>query len=319
MRQQMDRRKLLIGTGALLGTSAIGAAPRGKEVLLLCYFTGTDEGREGLRLATSEDGYSFKRLRSGAGFLTPTVGENRLMRDPSITQGPDGAYHMVWTTDWFGDVIGHASSRDLLNWSPQQAIPVMRDFPGTRNTWAPECIYDPVARHFVIFWSSSVAGQFGATNQQRFEGLEHRPYCTTTRDFRSFTPTRLWFDPGFNSIDFTLLRLEDGALRVIFKDETHGAKLERNLRTATAASPLGPFGPAAPAFTESMTEGPTAIRLGDRYIVYYDIYEQHRFGARTTRDFVTWDDVSSRIQFPPDARHGTVLRVPAALAAKLSQ
>lgn len=317
MTSNFDRRDLLIGMGATLAASAAWAAPRPDDVLLLSYFTGKDEGREGLRLATSADGFTFTALRGGAGFLTPTVGKNRLMRDPSITLGPDGTYHMVWTTDWFGEVIGHASSRDLLHWSPQQELPVMRAFPGTRNTWAPESFYDPVARHFVIFWSSSVAGKFGATAEKEFNGLDHRPYCTTTRDFRTFTPTRLLFDPGFNSIDFTMLRLKDGRIRLIYKDETNGKVTERNLRSATARTPLGPFGPASPTFTPVMTEGPTAIRLGDRYIVYYDIYEEHRFGAKTTRDFVTWEDVTPRIRFPDDARHGTVIRVPAALAAKL--
>jgi hypothetical protein len=301
--------------GAAIPSRALAAAD---EVLLLCYFTGKDEGRAGLHYATSADGHRFTALRGGAGFLTPTVGENRLMRDPSLTLGPDGTYHLVWTTDWFGDVIGHASSRNLRDWSPQQAIPVMRAFPGTRNTWAPETIYDPARRHFVIFWSSSVAGRFGATAGKGFDGLDHRPYCTTTRDFRSFTPTRLLYDPGFNAIDFTMLRERDGRLRLILKDETNGARTERNLRTATAATPLGPFGPASAPFTPTMTEGPTATWLNGEYVVYYDIYEERRFGAKATRDFVTWRDLTPEIRFPDDARHGTVLRVPRALVAGLS-
>ncbi|MFS0770838.1 glycoside hydrolase family 43 protein [Sphingomonas sp. 1P08PE] len=313
----LSKRELLAASGALLLAGPVVAGPAADDVLLLCYFQDKDEGREGLRLATSRDGYVFEPLRGGAPFLKPMIGDNRLMRDPSITRGPDGVYHMLWTTDWFGEVIGHASSRDLRNWSPQQAIPVMRSFSGVRNTWAPESFYDPVRRHFVIFWSSSVAGRFGATDEKEFAGMNHRPYCTTTRDFRTFTPTRLWFDPGYDSIDFTLLRLADGALRLVFKDERHGKVLQRNLRTAEARTPLGPFGPASPAFTPPMTEGPTATRLGNRYIVYYDIYEEHRFGAKMTTEFVVWEDVSSRVLFPVGARHGTVLRVPSKLVDAL--
>ena len=63
-----------------------------------------------------------------------------------------------------------------------------------------------------------------------------------------------------------------------------------------------------------MTEGPTAIRLNDRYLVYYDIYEKGHFGAASTTDFAHWRDETMRVRFPENARHGTVISVPRALA-----
>lgn len=327
---KIDRRSLLAaGTlglagmlalpGCLRNPGAVGTAAADSDtILLFTFFTGPDEGREGLKLATSEDGFVFTQLGNGKGFLQPRVGENKLMRDPALTQGPDGLWHLVWTTDWFGNVIGHASSPDLRNWSEQQAIPVMKAFPGTRNCWAPEAVWDPAAGHFVIVWSSSVVGRFGATQGTRFDGLNHRPYFTTTRDFRTFSPTRLLFDPGFNAIDFTFLRLANGGWRLIYKDETPaGEGKARWMVSASAETPTGPFGPASTPFTQSMTEGPTAIRLGDRYIVYYDVYTKRHFGAKTTQDFVTWTDVTPMIRFPEHARHGTVVRVPRRLVQDL--
>jgi hypothetical protein len=44
------------------------------------------------------------------------------MRDPSIAHGPDGVFHLVWTTSWEGRTIGHTRSRDLRHWSPQRTI-----------------------------------------------------------------------------------------------------------------------------------------------------------------------------------------------------
>jgi len=38
------------------------------------------------------------------------------------------------------------------------------------------------------------------------EGLNHRIYGTTTRDFWTFSPTRLFYEPGFNVIDATIVR-----------------------------------------------------------------------------------------------------------------
>lgn len=312
---ECNRRATLAGIGALLGGAAFPALARDDDsVFLLSYFTDRDEGRDGLKLARSDDGYRFAPLGGGRGFLKPMVGQDRLMRDPHLCRAPDGLWHLVWTSDWFGSVIGHATSRDLLRWSPQQAIPVMAAFSGVRNCWAPETIYDPERGDFVVFWSSSIDGRYGATPGARFEGLKLRPYYTRTRDFRRFSPTRLLFDPGTDSIDFTFLRLNDGGLRLIYKDETHDTEQRRWLVSRSAASPTGPFGPVTAPFTATMTEGPTAVTVDGRYLVYYDIYEKGRFGAASTTDFVHWRDESGRVRFPAEARHGTVIRVPRAMA-----
>ena len=312
------RRNAMATLGAAGFLGGCVTRPRGvDEVLLFSYFADADQGREGLRLAMSEDGYRYRPLRGGAGILRPEVGRAKLMRDPCILRGPDNLYHMVWTADWFGAVIGYANSPDLRTWSAQLTLPVMKDFADVSNTWAPEIFYEPRERHFIIIWSSSVGGTFGAAKGKNFNGLRHRPYVTTTRDFRAFTPTRLLYDPGFDSIDFTFIRLADGQLRLILKDETNDTELQRNLRVATADSYLGPFGPASAPFTPSWTEGATAIQLGDRYIVYYDCYEDHHFGAKETNDFVNWTDVTNRIEFPAGARHGTVFRAPRKLVAAL--
>lgn len=167
---------------------------RERSRFLLSYFTNQDEGRVGLKLARSDDGDCFTPLGGGRGFLKPAVGRDRLMRDPHLSQGPDGLWHLVWTSDWFGPAIGHATSPDLMRWSPQQTIPVMTAFAGVRNSWAPEMIYDPAVRDFVIIWSSSIDGRYGATPGKRFERLKLRSYCTRARDFRSFAPTKLLFD-----------------------------------------------------------------------------------------------------------------------------
>ena len=74
------------------------------------------------------------------------------MRDPSICQAPDGTFHMVWTSSWTDRIIGYASSRDLIHWSEQQAIPVMMHEPEAHNCWAPELFYDEPSETYYIFW-----------------------------------------------------------------------------------------------------------------------------------------------------------------------
>src|SRR5262249_15688126 len=107
---------------------------------LFAYFK--NNGEDGLHLAYSHDGLKWNALNEDKPYLTPVGGSQRLMRDPCVIQGPDGVFHMVWTTGWRGQDIGVAHSKDLIRWSDQKPIPVMAHEPTAINCWAPEIFYD---------------------------------------------------------------------------------------------------------------------------------------------------------------------------------
>src|SRR5205085_3646145 len=114
---------------------------------------------QGLRLLYSYDGLHWTDLDTV--FLSPAVGNQKVMRDPSMVQAPDGNFHLVWTSSWRGDKgFGYASSRDLIHWSQQQFIPVMENEPGTVNVWAPEVFYDDEKSQFDIICASAIPGRF---------------------------------------------------------------------------------------------------------------------------------------------------------------
>jgi hypothetical protein len=273
---------------------------------LFSYFVRN--GEDGLHLARSSDGYRWQALGGGKSFLKPQVGKSKLMRDPCLHYGPDGTFQMVWTDSWDSRTIGHASSKDLLHWSKQQAIPVMEHEPKAMNCWAPEVVYDEAKQQYVIFWSTTIPGRFPKTDGVGDGKYNHRVYATTTKDFKTFTPTKLFYDGGFNVIDATMLHAE-GKFHLIVKDETP-KPVRKNLRVAEGDSPVGPFGAASAPFTTNWVEGPTAIRVGDDYIVYFDCYTNGHYGAVRSRNLKDWEDITARISFPKGARHGTVLRVP---------
>lgn len=110
------------------------------DVFLFSYFV--DNGEDGLHFAYSRDGLKWQPLKNEKSFLRPTVGKDKLMRDPCIIKGPDGIFHIVFTTGWHDKIIGYASSKDLIHWSEQKAIPVMEHEPTAKNSWAPEVFYD---------------------------------------------------------------------------------------------------------------------------------------------------------------------------------
>jgi hypothetical protein len=313
-------RLLLIGCLALGMQTARIRAQAADRLPETCYLFSSfrDNGQDGLHLAWSADGLKWAALNGDRTFLRPMVGKERLMRDPCVARGPDGTYYMVWTDSWTDRTIGFASSRDLLHWSAERALPVMEHEPTARNCWAPELDWDAKRQEFVIFWSTTIPGRFPATEGTAEDGYNHRIYATTTRDFETFSPTRLFFDPGFNCIDATLLAL-NGRYLLFFKDESKFPRPMKNLRLATADDIEGPYALQAMPLNppDSWTEGPTAIELGSDTVVYFDCYRAHRYGAVRTRDFKAWEDISPLLAMPMGMRHGTVFAVPRPIVQNL--
>jgi hypothetical protein len=299
---------------------ALLACASARADYLFTYFT--DNGQDGLHLACSPDGYRWEKLNGGDSYLAPTVGISKLMRDPCLTRGPDGTYHLVWTAGWTENDIGYASTKDFITWSPEKSIPVMANEPTVRNTWAPEIDWDAEHGNFLIFWASTVPGKFAETANASESGYNHRIYATTTKDFEHFTPTRLFYDPGFSVIDATFLNA-GGRHYLIVKDGTRNPP-KKYLQIAPAETLEGPFGKLSAPFTPKglWCEGPTAIQIGDEYVVYFDAYQKKHYGAMRSRDLQTWEDVTARMTFPDEGtklrmRHGTVIEVPHAIVEKL--
>jgi len=272
-----------------------------KSVYLFTSFHEPADG--GLRLLYSYDAYHWTDLDRI--FLKPEVGDAKIMRDPSIAQGSDGIYHLVWTTGWKNDKgIGYASSPDLIHWSPQQHIDVMGYEPTAVNAWAPELFYDDETDSFIIIWASTVPHRFARGEED--ENNNHRLYYTTTKDFKTFTPTKLFLDPGFSVIDAEIVKLAKNDYVLVMKDNT---RPNRNILVAFGNSPLGPYTNFSKRFTEMYSEGPTMTKTGKNWLIYYDSYRLKRYGAMRTTDFKTFTDVSDSISVPSGHKHGTIFKV----------
>jgi beta-xylosidase len=270
-------------------------------VWLFTSFRGN--GEDGLHLAFSRDGYKWTALKNDQSFLAPVIG-TKLMRDPCIVEGPDGTFHMVWTTGWNDDGFGYASSKDLVTWSEQKYIPVNREVKGAKNTWAPDLFYDEKTRQFLIVWATTIPGRFPETDAQ--DKYNHRLYYIATKDFQKFTEQKVFYNPGFNSIDGTLLKA-NGKYHLIFKDERPGQK---NLRIAMADKAIGPYGAATEPISGDWVEGPSAAKVGDKWLIYFDHYHNPQYyGALESKDLKQWQEVSSKVSFPKGHRHGTVLQI----------
>lgn len=279
-----------------------------KEAYLFSYFV--KNGEDGLHFAYSTDGLTWQALKGGGSFLKPTIGKDKLMRDPCIYQDKNGVYQMVWTSGWWDKIIGYASSKDLVNWSEQKAIPTMEHEPTARNSWAPEVSYDEKRKLFLIFWATTIPGRHSdVANSEKEKGLNHRMYYITTPDFKTFSETKMFFNPDFSVIDATIFKWKKE--HYLFVKNENPKPAEKNIRITQAKNALGPYPTqvSAPITGDYWAEGPTAIEIGEYVYVYFDKYTQHKYGAVRSKDLKTWEDVSDQVKFPEGIRHGTVFKV----------
>jgi Glycosyl hydrolases family 43 len=266
-------------------------------------FTSFHEpANEGLRMLYSKDGYHWRSIDTV--LLKPMTGKDKIMRDPSVLQGPDGIFHLVWTTEWKGgNGFGYASSKDLVNWNEQQYIPVMQHEPTVVNVWAPELFYDDEDKQFIIIWASTIPLRFEKGVEA--EDNNHRMYYVTTKDFKAFSSTKLYLDPKFSVIDAVIVKRAAKDYVLVLKDNT---RPERNIKVAFANTPLGPWENISKPFTEKFTEGPAVAKVKDGYLIYYDVYQNKRYGASFTKDFKTFVRADSLISVPDGHKHGTIFK-----------
>jgi len=184
----------------------------------------------------------------------------------------------------------------------------MEHEPQAKNCWAPELFYDADEKQYMIYWSTTIPGQFTETDSTEKRGWNHRIYYVTTKDFKTFSETGLLYDPGFNCIDAVITRY-DGSYVMILKDETLFPEARKDLHVAFSNSLTEGWSEASEHITGNWVEGPTIARIGEKWTVYFDRYRERKMGAIESVDLENWTDISGSISFPPGTRHGTVFKV----------
>lgn len=280
---------------------------------VLSYFTAAEES---LHLALSEDGRTFFEVDAGAEILRGEIA-TKTLRDPFLHRTADGVFHLLATDGWHSTDIIHATSEDLLTWSAQHALAVMRDIPGAMNAWAPECFVDADGAVRLI-WSSLLApGGADAPGSWEDTPQDHRIWTATT-DFMTTSRAEIFFDPGYSVIDASVLPMPDGFL-MAYKDERGANELSsihKNIRTTRFASLRDGFGEPSPAATPSPVEGPSMFRRGDKgeeIVMIFDHFLEGKYSAVSSIDEGrTW--APAAVTLPEHMRHASVLVVEDATA-----
>ncbi len=292
---------------SLLGGQHVAAQGTG---YVFAYFEGPwpTGGNTGVFLSYSDDGLEFAPLNDGNPVLTPPQppdfpsGEN-VTRDPSVVYGPDGLFHMVWTSGIDAKTIGYSSSPDLVNWSDPARIEIWGSGDDVTHTWAPELYYDEQEEEYLVVFASDV------------DGRSLRLYSVETTDFSSFTSPSVFYYNGYPVIDGMIAEDVDNDQFVMVMREDIGSGA--NVWMATSDTARGPWtrtdDPVVGTWTDVDTdpaEGPCIVKIDDLWHLYWDAHNVGELRVATSPDLENWTSRRDVAALPADGRHGTVFAAP---------
>ncbi len=286
------------------GPNRVGGALAGvtnETVYLMCYHEGyyPAGGNSGVFIGWSTDGFNFKPLNDGHPVFVPPEfpGDDydngsslpNLVRDPSMTYGPDGLFHLVFTSDIFSRSFGYAESPDLVHWSNVKLVQIWAGNTNTvGRTWAPEIYYDAdFSNAYQVAFSSDVGSD------------SLHIYYTLTTDFDTWTePRDLYRKPDDTTVIDGFVAKEAPNHFIIATAQNGTAWL------ADAPTPYGPWTTRSSGSMVTPREGPALIKIGDTWHLYADCYTgagDNVFRLAISSDATNWTDVTGLTDLPAKA------------------
>ena len=267
---------------------------------LLVYFK---DQTQSAYLAISRDGYTFTDINGGQPVFDGTLlAEQKGVRDPHITRGPDGAFYLVMTDlHIFGQRAGYRSTQwerpvEKYGWGNNRAIVMMKswdlihwthsdfrvdkafpDLGDISTAWAPETVYDEKARKMMVYFSMRYGPKgsdlYYAYADPTFTKLETKPELLAKIDGADGDITKV-------GDKFELYFVSDAKVRHGISDHINGGYVMEPQR-------IDP--------EKVATEAPTIFkRFGtNTYVLMYDVYgaRPSNMGFSETTDFEHYKDL----------------------------
>ncbi len=300
-----------------------------------------------LFMATSHDGYTFTAVNNGKPIISgDSIAEQRGIRDPHISRGPDGAFYLCMTdlhifakqkglrsTEWerSGEEYGWGNNRglvlmksfDLINWT-RSNVRIDKAFPEKFGNigcaWAPETTYDPKEDKMMIYFTMRIGN-----------GKSNLYYAYTDKEFtKLITEPKILFkypNPEIQILDADITPLPDGRFCMMYvaQDGPSGIKMALSDKINKDYQ----YHPQWIDFEPKSCEAPNVWkRIGeDKWVVMYDIFgiNPHNFGFCETTDFVNFtplgrfnEGVMKAVNFQ-SPKHGSVIQITKEEAKRLEE
>jgi len=281
----------------------LGARPFREQDLagyVLVYFK--DETHSAY-LAISRDGYTFTDVNGGEPvFDGELLAEQKGVRDPHLTRGPDGAFYLAMTDlHIFGDRAGFRTTRwqrpaEKYGWGNNRALVLMKSwdlihwthadfrvdlaFPELGDidcAWAPETTFDPAKGRMMVYFTI------------RHGNADANIYYAYADDAFTRLTTTPQMIANVGGIDGDLTQVGDRWHLFFVADARirHAVSREITRGYVAEARRIDP--------EDKSTEAPNVFRrLGtDTYVLMYDVYgaNPHNMGFSETTDFARYKNL----------------------------
>ncbi len=332
---------MMCGCSSMVSKESV---PAEKEMAayLLVYFKDKDHS---LYFALSSDGYSFTDVNDGKPVMNGSdLAEQKGIRDPHITRGPDNAFYLSMTDlNIYGKQMGYRETRwqrpvEKYDWGNNRALVLMKStnlvewshtdlrvdqaFPGLANigcVWAPQAIYDPekgkMMLYFTMRFDHGKTGLYYSYTDDAFTKLETVPEVL-------FQYPR----PEVQILDGDICKVGN-KYHLIYKAQKSGGGIKQavsdhiNRGYVYDAARVAPNSPGC--------EAPTVWkRIGeDKWVLMYDVYglKPSNMGFSETTDFKTFtqlgyfnDGVMKATNFT-SPKHGAVIPLTKKEADRLAE
>lgn len=303
------------------------------EAYLFAYFEGSGERdtQEQLRFAVSADAVNWNALNNNEPIIASAdISQTGGIRDPHILRGEDAKTFYMVATDMFTRKNGWNTnpgivllkSNDLINWN-HGIIDLEKTYPEkfaeTKWVWAPQTIYDPAARKYLVYFTV----RFHYNEKLDF-------YCAyANEDFTAFeNEPELMFSAKYGAIDGDII-YKDGMYHFFYKGNTkdeNGKEFNNGIQQATGPSLKGPWTEDFKyldryAGTKTNVEGSSVFKLNDsdEYILMYDLYSSGRYEFQRSTDLYNFTGKPESFTKNFHPRHGSVIGITREEAAHLNE
>jgi hypothetical protein len=267
---------------------------------LLVYFK---DQTQSAYMAVSRDGYTFTDLNGGRPiFDGALLAEQKGVRDPHMTRGPDGGFYLAMTDlHIFGQRTGFRTtpwerpqekygwgnnraiilmkSYDLIHWTHSD-VRVDKAFPELGDidcSWAPETVYDEAKGKMMVYFTI------------RYNNKACNLYYSYTDDAFTRLETKPERIPDIDGLDGDITKVGDKYHLYYVSDAKvwHAVSDRINLGYKSEPGRIDP---------ETVpTEAPNMFkRLGTKtYVLMYDVYgaRPNNMGFSETSDFVHYENM----------------------------
>lgn len=288
---------------------------------LFAYFEGSDGvNAEQLRFAVSQDAINWFALNNNRPIIPSSeISETGGVRDPHILRGEDHKTFYMVATDMYVAKNGWDNnpgivlmiSHNLTDWT-HSVINLAKLYPQkfgkVKWVWAPQTIYDPKAKRYLIYFTV------------RFRNDEKLDfYCAyANNDFSGFEQEpKLMFRAKYGAIDGDIV-YKDGLYHFFYKGNTKDASGHERINGIQQATSKSLQGPWREDFKyldayagEKSVEGSSVFKLNnsDNYVLMYDLYKDKRYEFQRSTDLFNFSEKPESFVKNFNPRHGSVISI----------